>query len=105
MPEDIFVNEELDTEYDDVGDIASVAGDAYVHQTVVVAVVEQVGLDAPTLDPTPIEEHRSRIADVVADHHATTTPTSVTIADVNADEQSITYLIESANAEFSLTAA
>lgn len=105
MPVDIKVTESFKTEWDDVGDIATVRGDKYIQQCIIVGIVEGIGLTPSSLTPTDIEEHRGNIETSVENNHATSTPVDVDIVDISSDQQSVTYAVSTASAEFTVTSA
>jgi hypothetical protein len=103
MPTDIYVNDLFDTEWNGVGDLATVEGNEYVYQTIVVALQENLDEQVPSLTPTSVEQHRSRIERIIENHHATSDPISVSIETMDVQSRMLTYSIETNEASFPLT--
>jgi hypothetical protein len=95
MAEDVFINKSLDTEWDEVGDIRTVYdedGDArQIRQSISISVIEEVGLDAPSLIDEAIEEYRGDIEAAIANNPMSEPPYDVIVTDVDYDGESITF--------------
>jgi hypothetical protein len=95
MAEDIFINENRDTEWDEIGDIRTVTDDPndarQIRQSLAISVMEAVGLGAPTFSDNGIESYRGEIEDAIRSNPASEPPISVIVTNVNYDEQSITF--------------
>lgn len=94
MLEDIAYNDEFRTSYDEVGDIQTVEGEDAIVQAINTSVVEFVGLSSPPLNATELEERRSDIESVVEDNSFTQDPVTVTIDDIDEEEQAVRFRIE-----------
>jgi len=93
MPTDFEIDENGQTEYDEVGDWGQVSGLDAVAQAVTIAIWEQADLSAPSFQSVAIEEQRGTIESVVRRHPWTQEPISVTIFEKDTDEQRITYRV------------
>lgn len=102
MPRDFRVNEDWLTEWNSVGDIGDVTGPAAIRQGIAITIKENVGLDAPTMEATAIEERRGTIERVVRQSDLTRNPVRVTVTDIDYEEKSVTYGISTARVELPL---
>lgn len=104
MVEDIAYNTDLQTEYDDVGDIDTVDGEAAIEQAVVTALIERVETAALTPTPTRIEQRRSQIAEAVDSIQFTEPPINVSIESIEEGNGSatVTYRVETNRITFSI---
>jgi len=93
MTRGIFFNTDRQTEYDERGDIRNVTEDEYIIQRIFVAINENVDMSPPTLEDSNIEEQRSRVAEVVSRSQFTREPISVTIRDVDYEDNQVSYTI------------
>lgn len=103
MPVDIKLTEDFETQWDEVGDIDTISGTDYTIQCIVVGIVENVDLAPSSLSATDIEEHRGAIEQAVKDNHASSQPITVTVTDISDENQSVTYAVKTAEAEFTVT--
>lgn len=101
MAEDIAYDSDFTTSYDDVGDIATVDGEAQIRQAIVTTIAESIGFDAPPLTPDGIEEQRSLIEDTLDDSQYTQGPVIVEVDDTQPG--SVTYTVTTQRVELPLT--
>lgn len=94
MSEDIAYDEDLSTSWDEVGDIATVRDIEFIRQSISTSIIENVDLSAPSLVSEDIEKQRGRIEEVVENNEFSQTPISVTLDDVDAEDSSIQYHVE-----------
>lgn len=99
MSIDIKLTEQLDTEWSETGDIASVTGDARIEQGVVIRIIEEVDMSSPEPTPSAIESQRSSIEETVRNTDVTREPISVFVVespinDRETDTQSEPYSVE-----------
>jgi len=102
MPRDFRINEDWLTEWNSVGDIEDVRGTRAIRQGIAITIKENVGLDAPTMEATAIEERRGTIERVVRQSDLTRNPVQVTVMDIDYEEKSVTYAISTARVELPL---
>lgn len=102
MPTDIDVDSNFDSTWNEVGDLSTVEGPAYVRQSLVIAIQEGVDLRAPALTPTAVEETRGGIAAVVRNHPFTRGPTSVTVE--THDEDTLVFEVSTARVTLTVPA-
>jgi len=103
MARDIRFTERFETEWNGRGDIDDVRGVEQIHQSIVISVVENVGLAAPTFSPTTIEEHRGDIEAAVERNEFTQSPINVEVETQDPEAQSITYTISTARVSVPIT--
>ena len=81
MTDIAYTEDEFKTYWNGSGDIATVEGTDDIEQQIITAVVENVGLSAPSPTATAIEEQRSEIETVVKNVAVTREPISVFVTD------------------------
>jgi len=93
MARDIAITTDRETEYNERGDLRNATGEVFVYLRVFIAVNELVDMSPPSLNDTDIEEQRSNIEAVVRQSQFTEEPISVSVQDVDYDNQIVTYSI------------
>ena len=91
MAEDILVTTDLTSQYDSVGDIDTVRGEAQIQQAVAIEIIERFGFGAPPLTPEGLEERRGKLEDTIRASEYTEPPISVTVDAVDVTTQSVTF--------------
>ena len=100
MPEDIAINENFVSTFDEVGDIKTHRGDAAVQQAVAISVIEYTPNSAIGFTPTAIEDRRGAIDQAVRENQFTEEPIAVTVEETNQTTQTITFRVETNQLDF-----
>lgn len=91
MAEDIFISENLRTEWDEIGDLRTVEDEpndaVQIRQSLAISVIEGVGLGAPSLDDTSLEAFRGAVERAIRDNPQSEPPVDAIITEVNHVEQ------------------
>jgi len=93
MPEDIAIDENFVSTFDEVGDIATHRDSEAIKQAVAVSVIEFTPNTPVGFTSTAIEQRRGNIEQAVRDNSFTSPPIDVTVANTNQTEQTITYSV------------
>ena len=97
MPIDIRLTESLGTEFDEIGDLRSISGNEMIGQAVMVSIIDNVDLAAPTLTDTRIEEQRASIEAAVRNNVFTDAPIRVVVDDIDYEAEQIDYIVDTAH--------
>jgi hypothetical protein len=105
MARDFRVNEDWLTEWNSVGDIEDVRGPRAIRQGIAITIKENVGLDAPMMEATAIEQRRGTIERVVRQSALTRSPVRVRVDEIDYDNKTVVYAISTARVELPLEIA
>jgi len=100
MPEDIAIDENFVSEFDEVGDIATHRDTEATKQSVAISVIEFTPDTPVGFTSTAIEERRGNIERAVRDNPFTSEPISVIVANKNQTTQTITYRVRTQEVTF-----
>lgn len=103
MARDFAINSSLQTTWNEVGDITDVTGENQIEQSIVIDIIENVGLGAPALTDTAIEQKRGDIEQAVRGNDMTEPPIQVIVNEINPEEEYIIFDIGTNHVSLSLT--
>jgi len=103
MARDVAINSNRRTEYNIRGDIANARGDDFLTDRIFIGINETVDMSPPELTDVQIEEQRGDIERAVVRNPFTEQPISVTVENIDYEEQSIQYSIETEQIETVVT--
>lgn len=93
MARDIQINEQLQTEWNTVGDFDDVDGAAQIRQSISIFLIENADTTPPALHATAIEQRRGEIEQAVKDCSLTDPPIRVDVGEIDYEAQAVTYNI------------
>lgn len=104
MSIDILYDEDLETNWNGVGDIESSEGVKQVRQSLGISILESTDLSAPSFAPGDIEERREVIERAVRQNPLSREPIRVRVSERKPTEQRIEFSISTRRVEFPVTA-
>jgi len=93
MARDIAINDNRRTEYNIRGDLTNATGSDFLTQQVFVGIYESVDMSPPQLVDVEIEEQRGDIERAIRENQFTEQPITVTVENINYEDQIIQYSI------------
>jgi hypothetical protein len=107
MAVDIYISEDLVTEWNDVGDIRAVRDTdtdvEQIKQSIVISIIERGQNTVSSFTGTAIEQQRGEIEETIRANDTTEPPITVTVDEVNTEDRTITFVAETARVELPLT--
>lgn len=105
MVRDIRFTDQFETTWNARGDIDDVRGGEFIKQSIIISIVEDVGLSAPALAPEALEEHRGNVESAVQNNPFTQEPIRAEVGDVDYEAQTVTYEITTRRIDIATTFA
>jgi hypothetical protein len=103
MATDVELTEGLRTEWNEVGDLRTVTEKAGIKQSITISVLRLADRSTPALTNSEIEQQRSDIEDAVRADPLSEEPITVTVDEIDRDEQTITYAVSTRRVDVTVT--